>query len=59
MCVYCTSCVQVALAFGAILAKKQEINTFQDQSKKKFTVNTKDNFWPVIIVCITEFDWKI
>lgn len=30
-----------------MIAKKQELNTFQDNSKKKPIVNTKDNMWLV------------
>ena len=33
--------------FSAVIAKKQELNTFQDNSKKKPIVNTKDNMWLV------------
>ncbi|XP_076370100.1 mediator complex subunit kohtalo isoform X2 [Tachypleus tridentatus] len=33
--------------FSAILAKKQELNTFHDSGRKKQQINPKDNFWPV------------
>lgn len=33
--------------FSAVIAKKQELNTFQDNSKKKPILNTKDGMWLV------------
>lgn len=34
-------------SFSALLSKKQEINTLQDNAKKKQQINTKDNIWLV------------
>ncbi|GAB6019774.1 hypothetical protein CHUAL_001322 [Chamberlinius hualienensis] len=33
--------------FNAIIAKKNELNTFQDTGRRKQPINAKDNFWPV------------
>ncbi|XP_064639525.1 mediator of RNA polymerase II transcription subunit 12-like protein isoform X2 [Lineus longissimus] len=38
---------KVGAYLSSIIAKKTELNTAQDVSKKKLQINTKDNFWPV------------
>lgn len=38
---------KVGAYFNAILQRKEELMTLSDNARKKQTINTKDNFWPV------------
>ena len=48
---FCIFLSKIAAAFNAVLDKKHDINTFQDQNRKKLVINTKDNFWAVCNIC--------
>ena len=35
------------MQYNGVMLQKKKLNSFQDGSKKKLQINTKDNFWMV------------
>ena len=39
--------MQFAVQYNGVMLQKKKLNSFQDGSRKKLQINTKDNFWMV------------